>query len=58
MAFCGYAQHAIYYSYDAAGNRISRELRSQPQKGMRKYQDRDTIKKVDGVTESWKIVIS
>lgn len=38
-----YAQHAIYYGYDAAGNRICRELRSQPRKGMRKQMDGDTI---------------
>lgn len=38
-----YAQHAIYYGYDAAGNRIYRELRSQPRKGMRKQMDGDTL---------------
>ena len=38
-----YAQHAIYYGYDAAGNRIYRELRSQPRKGMRKQMEGDTI---------------
>lgn len=37
------AQHTIYYGYDAAGNRICRELRSQPRKGMRKHVDGDTL---------------
>ena len=38
-----YAQHTIFYGYDAAGNRIYRELRSQPRKGMRKHVDGDTL---------------
>ena len=38
-----YAQHTIYYGYDAAGNRICRELRSQPRKGMQKQMDGDTL---------------
>lgn len=38
-----YAQNAIYYGYDAAGNRIYRELRSKPGKRMRKQMDGDTL---------------
>lgn len=38
-----YAQRAIYYGYDASGNRISRELRSQPAKGKKKMGDNDEV---------------
>ena len=38
-----YAQRTIYYGYDAAGNRISRELRSQPAKGKKKMGDNDEV---------------
>ena len=37
------AQHPIYYSYDATGNRITRTLRSQPSKSRARQGDKDEV---------------
>ena len=38
-----HAQHSIYYTYDASGNRITRTLRSQPSKSKAKQENMDEI---------------
>ena len=43
IAFSCQAQHPIYYSYDATGNRITRTLRSQPSKSRARQGDKDEV---------------
>ena len=38
-----HAQHSVYYTYDASGNRITRTLRSQPSKSRTKQENMDEI---------------